>query len=118
MLRGSILADFVGGISGLLLCCKVWAGLVVNATAIIPQTDKALRVLLAVDFGVCNGFLDIDFRRGWFVNAITSLLARLRTQNFHLDSGPQAISYPPISIGSGSTKIIQKLHHQTIFIRV
>ena len=42
--------------------------MVINATAIIPQTDKALRILLAVGFRVLNSFLDIDFRLGWGVN--------------------------------------------------
>lgn len=52
----------------MLFCCKVCAGLVVNTTAIIPQTDEALRVLLAVDFRVFNRLPDIDFRLGWGVN--------------------------------------------------
>jgi hypothetical protein len=70
-----------------LLCCKVCAGLVVNATAIIPQTDKALRVLLAVGFRVLDGLLDIDFRRGWFVNCA------------HLTS--YAVAYSEIQCGLG-----------------
>jgi hypothetical protein len=68
MLRGLICADFVCGVGGVLFCCKVCAGLVINATAIIPQTDKALRVLLAVGFRVLNRLLDIDFRLDRGVN--------------------------------------------------
>jgi hypothetical protein len=51
-----------------LLCCKGCAGFVVNATAIIPQTDEALRILLAVRFRVRNRLLNIDFRLRWCVN--------------------------------------------------
>jgi hypothetical protein len=51
-----------------LLCCKGCAGFVVNATAIIPQTDEALRILLAVRFRVGNRLLNIDFRLRWCVN--------------------------------------------------
>jgi hypothetical protein len=51
-----------------LLCCKGCAGFVVNATAIIPQTDEALRILLAVSFRVRNRLLNIDFRLRWCVN--------------------------------------------------
>jgi hypothetical protein len=51
-----------------LLCCKGCAGFVVNATAIIPQTDEALRILFAVRFGVRNRLLNIDFRLRWCVN--------------------------------------------------
>jgi hypothetical protein len=68
ILRGSIRADFVCGICGSLLCCKGRAGLVVNATAIIPQADKAIRVFLAVNPCVLDRLLDIDFRLDWFVN--------------------------------------------------
>ena len=68
MLRGLICADFVCGVSGVLFCCKVRAGLVVNVTTIIPQTDKALRVLLAIGFRVLNSILDIDFRLDCVVN--------------------------------------------------
>jgi hypothetical protein len=53
-----------------LLCCKGCAGFVVNATAIIPQTDEALRILLAVRFRVGNRLLNIDFRLRWCVNGI------------------------------------------------
>ena len=52
----------------MLLCCKGCAGFVVNATAIIPQTDEALRILLAVRFRVSNRLLNIDFRLRWCVN--------------------------------------------------
>ena len=52
----------------MLLCCKVCAGFVVNATAIIPQTDEARRILLAESFRVCNRLLNIDFRLRWCVN--------------------------------------------------
>jgi len=51
-----------------LLCCKVCAGFVINATAIIPQTDEARRILLAESFRVCNRLLNIDFRLRWCVN--------------------------------------------------
>jgi hypothetical protein len=51
-----------------LLCGKVCAGLVVNTTAIIPQTDEARRILLAVSFRVRNRLLNIDFRLRWCVN--------------------------------------------------
>ena len=52
----------------MLLCCKGCAGFVVNATAIIPQTDEALRILLAIRFRVGNRLLNIDFRLRWCVN--------------------------------------------------
>ena len=52
----------------MLFCCKGCAGFVVNATAIIPQTDEALRILLAVRFRVGNRLLNIDFRLRWCVN--------------------------------------------------
>jgi len=55
-------------VGGVLLCCKGCAGFVVNATAIIPQTDEALRILLAVSFRVGNRLLNIDFRLRWCVN--------------------------------------------------
>jgi hypothetical protein len=62
-----------------LLCCKGCAGFVVNATAIIPQTDEALRILLAVRFRVRNRLLNIDFRLRWCVNGIhLSLCAEAR----------------------------------------
>jgi len=51
-----------------LLCGKVCAGLVVNATTIIPQTDEARRILFAVSFRVRNRLLNIDFRLRWCVN--------------------------------------------------
>jgi hypothetical protein len=51
-----------------LLCGKVCAGLVVNTTTVIPQTDKARRILLAVSFRVRNRLLNIDFRLRWCVN--------------------------------------------------
>ena len=68
MLRGLICADFVCGVSGVLFCCKVCAGLVVNVTTIIPQTDKALRILLAIGLRVLNSILDFDFRLVGVVN--------------------------------------------------
>jgi len=52
-------------------CCsaaKAAQVFVVNATAIIPQTDEALRILLAVSFRVGNRLLNIDFRLRWCVN--------------------------------------------------
>ena len=55
----------------MLLSCKDRAGLVVNVTAIIPQTDKAIRVPFAVKLRVLNRLLNIDIRLGrldWIVN--------------------------------------------------
>jgi hypothetical protein len=52
----------------LLLSCKVRAGLVVNVTTIIPQTDKAFRVSLAIKLRVLDRLLDVDARLSWFVN--------------------------------------------------
>jgi hypothetical protein len=68
MLRGLICADFVCGVGGVLFCCKVCAGLVVNVATIIPQTDKALRILLAIGLRVLNSILDFDFRLDGVVN--------------------------------------------------
>jgi hypothetical protein len=62
-----------------LFCCKGCEGFVVNATAIIPQTNEALRVLLAVNLRVRNGFLDIDFGLGGLSIELTSLFAQART---------------------------------------
>ena len=78
ILRGSICADFVGGVEDALLCCKGSAGLVIDAIAIIPQADKTVRVLLAEGFCVVNRFLDFNSRLSWFVNGITSLPAQRR----------------------------------------
>lgn len=73
----------------MLLCCKGCAGFVVNATAIIPQTDEALRILLAVRFRVRNRLLNIDFRLRWCVNGIHLSLcavARFEVPERHMDT--------------------------------
>jgi hypothetical protein len=51
-----------------LLSCKGRAGLVVNVTTIIPQTDKAFRVSLAIKLRVLDRLLNIDARLSWIVN--------------------------------------------------
>jgi hypothetical protein len=51
-----------------LLSCKGCAGLVVNVTTIIPQTDKAFRVSLAIKLRVLDRLLNIDARLSWVVN--------------------------------------------------
>lgn len=73
----------------MLLCCKGCAGFVVNATAIIPQTDEALRILLAVRFRVRNRLLNIDFRLRWCVNGTHLSLcavARFEVPERHMDT--------------------------------
>jgi hypothetical protein len=52
----------------MLLSCKGCAGLVVNVTTIIPQTDKAFRVSLAIKLRVLDRLLNIDARLSWVVN--------------------------------------------------
>jgi hypothetical protein len=52
----------------LLLSCKGRAGLVVNVTTIIPQTDKAFRVSLAIKLRVLDRLLNVDARLSWGVN--------------------------------------------------
>ena len=52
----------------MLLSCKGCAGLVVNVTTIIPQTDKAFRVSLAIKLRVLDRLLNIDGRLSWVVN--------------------------------------------------
>ena len=52
----------------MLLSCKGRAGLVVNVTTIIPQTDKAFRVSLAIKLRVLDRLLNIDGRLSWVVN--------------------------------------------------
>ncbi len=70
----------------MLLCCKLIAGLVVNATAIIPQADKTRRVLLAEGLGVINRLLDINFRLDWCVNgAHLTFYAAASSTNFDVD---------------------------------
>jgi hypothetical protein len=72
-----------------LLCCKGCAGFVVNATAIIPQTDEALRILLAISFRVRNRLLNIDFRLRWCVNGSHLSLcavARFEVQEKRMDT--------------------------------
>ena len=49
----------------MLLSCKGCAGLVVNVTTIIPQTDKAFRVSLAIKLRVLDRLLNIDARLSW-----------------------------------------------------
>jgi hypothetical protein len=51
-----------------LLSCKGRAGLVVNVTTIIPQTDKAFRVSLAIKLRVLDRLLNVDVRLSWVVN--------------------------------------------------
>jgi hypothetical protein len=86
MLRGSIRADFVGGVCCVLLCCKLLAGLVVNAAAIIPQADKTRRILLAVGLGIGNRLLDVNFRLGWCINgAHLTFYAVASSSNFDVD---------------------------------
>lgn len=56
----------------MLFSCKDRAGFVVNVTAIVAQTDKTVRVTLAVKLRVLNGLLNIDIRfdrLGWVVNS-------------------------------------------------
>jgi hypothetical protein len=52
----------------MLLSCKGRAGLVVNVTTIIPQTDKTFRVPLAIKLRVLDRLLNIDARLSWVVN--------------------------------------------------
>ena len=52
----------------MLLSCKGRAGLVVNVTTIIPQTDKAFRVSLAIKLRVLDRLLNVDARLSWVVN--------------------------------------------------
>jgi hypothetical protein len=92
MLRGSIRADFVGGVCCVLLCCKLLAGLVVNAAAIIPQADKTRRILLAVGLGIANRLLDVNFRLGWCVNgAHLTFYAVASSSNFDVNFALRAI---------------------------
>ena len=72
----------------MLLCCKLLAGLVVNAATIIPQADKTRRVLLAVGFCVINRLLDVNFRLDWCINgAHLTFCAVASSTNFDVD-GP------------------------------
>jgi hypothetical protein len=73
-----------------LLCCKGCAGFVVNATAIIPQTDEALRILFAVRFGVRNRLLNIDFRLRWCVNGSHLSLSQLRASRSQIGAWPRS----------------------------
>ncbi len=59
----------------MLVCGEDCAGLIVNIATIIPQTDKALGILLAVNFCIRNRFLNIDFRLGFGVNECHPLFA-------------------------------------------
>jgi hypothetical protein len=69
-----------------LLCCKLFAGLVVNAAAIIPQADKTRRVLLAEGLGVINRLLNVNFRLNWVVNcAHLTFYAAASSTNYDVD---------------------------------
>jgi hypothetical protein len=70
-------------ISEVLFCCKGSVGFVVNATAIVPKTNEALRVLVAVNLYVRNPLLNIDSGLGGASIELISLLGKyaLRLRN-------------------------------------
>ena len=71
----------------MLLSCKGRAGLVVNVTTIIPQTDKAFRVSLAIKLRVLDRLLNIDARLSWVVNCAHLTLCAAAQ---HIPEGPVA----------------------------
>jgi hypothetical protein len=94
-----------------LLSCKGCAGLVVNVTTIIPQTDKAFRVSLAIKLRVLDRLLDIDTRLSWIVNgAHLTLCAAAHTSESSCDGAlrgrgvPQNRSGPPTVLSAGRVR--------------
>ena len=84
----------------MLLSCKGRAGLVVNVTTIIPQTDKAFRVSLAIKLRVLDRLLNIDARLSWVVNcAHLTLCAAAHASESSCDGACGGEEFPKNSSG-------------------